>query len=370
MHDERALPERSTDTAMMRPQRSQRVTLRDIAAGLGLSVNTVSRALAGKSQVSAATREAVLAEAQRLGYQPNSHARLLVSGRTMVIGLVITNPSNPFYAALIPAVERQCRSAGYSVLLLVTEESEQSEEEAVQQLLRFGVDGVLGIPIQGRSDAWERLAKANVPVVLLSRDIPALGFDFVGIDAEQGIAEAVRSAAGAGVRRAWLFEEDLEISTVTARIDGFHRGLASAGIDRRDGLVIKVPTRRTHGASLPWSPDDAHQMAAGLITPDHHPDLVVAGNDYVALGILKALHACGLTVPDDVMLLGYGDHPFAAYLEPSLTTVRLPADDVGTTAVDFLLTRIADPSAPRRSVRLPPILMARESTRRPDTRRT
>ncbi len=348
--------------------RSQRVTLRDVAEELGLSVNTVSRALAGKNQVSERTRQAVRTEAERLGYQPNSHARSLVSGRTMVIGLVITNPSNPFYAALISAVERQCRDAGYAVLLLVTEDSERSEEEAVQQLIGFGVDGVLGIPTQGRSDTWQSLAKANIPVVLLSRDIPALGCDFVGIDAGQGMADAVAEVTrNAGVRRAWLFEEDLEISTVSARIDGFHRALESAGIAPHGSFVIKVPTRRTQGASLPWRPDDAHRMAANLITAHNFPDLVVAGNDYFALGIHKALRACGLAVPDDVLLLGYGDHPFAAYLEPSLTTLRLPADDVGTTAVGFLLTRIADPAAPRRTVRLPPVLMARESTRRAES---
>src|SRR5690606_9376531 len=102
-----------------------------------LSANTVSRALSGKDQVSEATREMIVAEARRLGYVPNSHARSLVSGTTMVLALVITNPSNPFYAALISAVERQCRIAGYSVLLLVTEENEDNEERAVQQLLRF-----------------------------------------------------------------------------------------------------------------------------------------------------------------------------------------------------------------------------------------
>ncbi|MFI6348713.1 LacI family DNA-binding transcriptional regulator [Streptomyces sp. NPDC050560] len=342
----------------------QRVTQRHIADVLGLSVNTVSRALAGKGQVSDATRDAIRTEAERLGYHPNSHARSLVSGTTMVVGLVITNPSNPFYAALISAVEQRCRTAGYSVLLLVTEESEQNEQEAVQQLLRFGVDAVLGVPIQNRPDAWESLAKAGLPVVLLSRDIPALGFDFVGIDAEQGIHDAVLGAVGeGGVRRAWLFEEDLEISTTAERIAGFERALSDLGAAPADSLVIKVPTRRTGGASLPWRPDDAYRMAAGLITPGNHPGLVVTGNDYFALGVYKALRECGLRVPDDIMVLGYGDHPFAAYLEPALSTVRLPAHAMGTRAVDFLLARLADPDAPRRAALLPPDPVHRASTR-------
>ncbi|MFD4197208.1 LacI family DNA-binding transcriptional regulator [Amycolatopsis thermoflava] len=335
--------------------RARRVTLRDVADRVGLSANTVSRALSGKDQVSEATREMIVAEARRLGYVPNSHARSLVSGTTMVLALVITNPSNPFYAALISAVERQCRLAGYSVLLLVTEENEDNEERAVQQLLRFGVDGVLAVPIQHRPGVWAELSAAGLPVVLLSRDIPELGFDFVGIDVEQAVADAVSRVAGPG--RAWLFEEDLEISTVAQRIAGFQRALGG------DSLVLKVPGHRTRDAALPWRPDDAHRLAAGLISREHHPELVVTGNDYFALGVYKAVRECGLTVGEDVRVLGYGDHPFAAYLEPGLTTIRLPADEVGSAGVELLLRRVADPDRSRETVRLSAELVERGSAR-------
>ncbi|MEV4082635.1 LacI family DNA-binding transcriptional regulator [Nonomuraea fuscirosea] len=342
--------------------RSQRVTLRDVADRLGLSANTVSRALAGKDQVSEATRALVSAEAKRLGYVPNSHARSLVSGRTMVVGLVITNPSNPFYAALISAVERECRAAGYSVLLLVTEDSAENEERAVQQLLRFGVDGVLGVATELSSDVWDGLSEAGIPVVQLSRDIPGRGLDFVGIDAESAIADAVVRSAGPGVRRIWLLEEDLRISTVAARIAGFRSALDRLGIAREQALVLKVPTHRTSGATQPWRPDDAYALAANLITRDNHPDLLITANDYFALGGYRAIRECGLTVPDDVRVLGYGDHPFAAYLQPALTTIRLPADEAGTAAVDLLLRRIAEPDRPRTSTRLPAELIERRST--------
>ncbi|MGV9598631.1 LacI family DNA-binding transcriptional regulator [Streptosporangium sandarakinum] len=342
--------------------RSQRVTLRDVADRLGLSANTVSRALTGKDQVSESTRALIVAEAKRLGYVPNSHARSLVSGRTMVVGLVITNPSNPFYAALISAVERQCRAAGYSVLLLVTEDSEENEERAVQQLLRFGVDGVLGVATQSRSDVWDGLSEANIPVVQISRDIPGRGLDFVGIDVESAIADAVVRVARPGVRRIWLLEEDLRVSTVSARIAGFRRALDELGIAHEHSLVLKVPTRRTSGASLPWRPDDAYALAANLITPDNHPDLMITANDYFALGVYRAVRECGLAVPDDVRVLGYGDHPFAAYLQPALTTIRLPADEAGTAAVDLLLRRIAEPDRPQTSTRLPAELIERRST--------
>ncbi|GAB2736257.1 LacI family DNA-binding transcriptional regulator [Amycolatopsis magusensis] len=331
--------------------RAGRVTLRDVADRVGLSANTVSRALSGKDQVSEATRELIVAEARRLGYVPHSQARSPVPGTTAVLALVITDPSNPFHAALISAVERQCRLAGYSVLLLVTEENEDNEARAVRQLLKFGVDGVLAVPSRHRPGVWAELSDAGLPVVLLGRDLPELGFDFVGIDVERAVTDAVTRVAGPDPRRAWLFDEDLEISTVAA---GFRRALGD------DSLVLKVPGHRTRDATLP---DDAYRLAAGLITREHHPELVVTGTDYFALGVYKAVRERGLTVGEDVRVLGYGDHPFAAYLEPGLTTIRLPADEVGAAGVDLVLRRLAEPARPREAVLLNATLIERDSAR-------
>lgn len=345
----------------------RRVTLRDVASRLGLSVNTVSRAIAGKDQVSEETRAQVVAEAKRLGYRPNSHARSLVSGSTMVLGVVITNPSNPFYAGLISGIERSCRALGYSMLLVVTEEAETNETEAIEQLLRFGIDGIIGVPVQGRNLGWQQVAESGVPTVLVSRDLAEFGFDFVGIDAEAGIAEAVRHCAEragpAGLQSAWLFEEDLGISTVASRVAGFRSAIASAGIAEEHSMVIKVPTRRVQQATLPWRADDAYRMAANLITAANAPDIVVTGNDYFALGVQRALRESAVTVPGDLQLVGYGDQPFAAYLTPALSTLALPVEEVSRTAVELLEARLTDPSLDRRTRLLSPRLQVRESTR-------
>jgi LacI family transcriptional regulator len=122
---------------------ARRPTLRDIATALGLSVNTVSRALGDKDSVSAKTRAAVQAEAARIGYVPNTLARSLVLGSAMTLGLVITNPSNPFYAQLISSIELRVRAQGYSLLLLVTDESAENEQRATEALLRSAVDGAV-----------------------------------------------------------------------------------------------------------------------------------------------------------------------------------------------------------------------------------
>lgn len=339
-----------------------RATLGDVARTVGLSINTVSRALAGKDQVSESTRARIVSAARDLGYVPNRHARSLVSGTTMVIGLVITNPSNPYIADLISAIERRCRLAGYTVLLLVTEESQDSETSAVEHLLSYGVDGVIGVPVQGDPHPWERLVSGGVPTVLVSRDLPDLDLDFVGTDVERGVADAVAVVAGRNTRTAWLFEEDLNITTTTDRIAGFRRGLAVARVSDDDVKVVTVPTERDGPAARSWRPDDAYRLAVELLRHAQPPDLVVAGNDMFALGVQRAVKERGFRVPEQTSILGYGDHPFAAYVEPALSTIQIPVAQIGQLAVERVVARIADPAGKKQSTLLRPTLLQRDST--------
>lgn len=344
---------------------ARRTTLKDIAAAMGLSVNTVSRALNGKDSVSEATRDRIRAEAERLGYVPNPMARSLVLGSPTTIGMVITNPSNPLYARLISAVEQRGRTQGYSLMLLVTEESADGDRAAAESLLRWGVDGALVVPVQGDAEHWQRLPASGIPAVLLNRDVPDLGFDFIGVDYEQGAYAVAQHAIVSGARTLRLMEEDLPISPVERRIAGFRRALADAGLQPGAEPVVSVPTRRRHSSALPWDPADSHRVARDLIGTRPRPDAILVGNDYFALGIYRALEEAGLHVPEDVLVAGYGDHPFSAYLSPPLSTVRLPAAEIGVHAVDLLLRRIRDrnPHEVPEKTYLPTELVTRGSTR-------
>ncbi|MET9315259.1 LacI family DNA-binding transcriptional regulator [Kribbella sp. NPDC003505] len=335
-----------------------RPTLRDIATALGLSVNTVSRALGDKDSVSASTRAAVQAEAARIGYVPNTLARSLVLGSAMTLGLVITNPSNPFYAQLISSIELRVRAQGYSLLLLVTDESVENEQRATEALLRSAVDGAVVVPVQAEWDHWRRVRDSGIPLVFVNRDVPELDCDMVGVDYERGSYEATSHLIAGGARRLLLLEEDLPITTTADRITGFRRALADAGLPVSGDLVRTVPTRRYDSLALPWQPEEAYRFARSLDLPDG----IVTGNDYFALGLLRVLAERGLAVPDDVAITGYGDHPYAAYLQPPLTTVRLPAAEVGTTAVDLLLQRLKSGVERPRKTLIRPELVVRAST--------
>jgi LacI family transcriptional regulator len=342
---------------------ARRPTLRDIAAALGLSINTVSRALGDKDSVSAATRTAVRAEAARIGYVPNSLARSLVLGSAMTLGLVITNPSNPFYAQLISSIELRARAEGYSLLLLVTDESAENEQRATDALLRSAVDGAVVVPVQAEWDHWRRVRDAGIPMVFVNRDVPELDCDMVGVDNERGGYEATTHLITGGARKLLVLEEDLPITTTADRVAGFHRAMADAGLEVSADSVRAVPTKRYDSLALPWQPEEAYRFAATLLAGGDRPDGIVTGNDYFALGLLRVLAELGLEVPGDVAVTGYGDHPYAGYLQTPLTTVRLPATEVGRTAVEMLVRRIKQDSTERpRKILIRPELMVRAST--------
>jgi len=161
-----------------------------------------------------------------------------------------------------------------------------------------------------------------------------------------------------------LLEEDLQVSSVEDRIAGFR-----AAVREHDGVektIVRVPTRRRLASALPWGPSDAYRIARRLIRKLARGTAIIVGSDYFALGVYRALLEAGRTIPDDVAVMGYGDHPFAAYLEPPLSSVHLPSEEVGATAVDFLLRQVSreTSAAGPQKVCLDASLVVRSSTAR------
>lgn len=338
-----------------------RVTLKTIADSLEVSVKTVSRALAGKDSVGEELRARIRSEADRLGYVPNSMARSLVSGDTMTLGMVITHPANPFYALLISAVEERCRANGYSLLLMVTEEDLETERDAAKTLLRWGVDGAVVIPVQEGADHWQRLRDSGVPIVLVNRGLDGFACDFVGVDHERGAYEAASHLLDTGASSVHLLEEDVPFSSATDRHTGFHRALAERGLPVRDDTVTLVPPSAHRRRVQPWEPGAAYECAKQLVDGLEPGAAVLTGSDYFALGLYRALSEKGIEVPAQVAVIGHGDLPFAAYLQPALSSVRPPADEIGARAADLLFERIQGSTAPTTTLYLPPELKIRAS---------
>lgn len=340
---------------------TRRPTLNDLAESLGLSANTVSRALTGKDGVSPRTRDLVLREAQATGYTVAQRP----APATRTIALVVSSATNVFISELITAIESACRAADYSIVLHITEESTSQEEHVIAAMLDAGHAGAIVIPVQGAVDPWGALA-ALMPIVAVAREIPGLDCDFVGVDARSAMHAATRHVINSGGKTLLLLDEDLENSTIEARGHGFHEAIAeSEGVV---GRVFSIPTRRFESGTIPWQPEEAMRRCLELIDDGTEFDAILVADDYYALGVLSALKKRDRIVPDDTLLMGYGNHPYSGYLTPSLSTLATPTALIGEIAVSNLLQRMGGDIGPRRHRLVKSELIIRESTVN-DTRR-
>ncbi len=331
-----------------------------------MSVNTVSRALAGKDNVSEETRSRIKEVASRLGYVPNALARSLVTGSAMTIGLLLTNPSNPTYAGLITTIEERARRRGYSLLIATSQENQRREAESIDTLLKWRVDGLTIIPAGGTTEPVKALAASGVPFVLMLRDLPEVEADFVSSDNRVGAREAARHLIGQGHRRIAMLARDIQVPSNQERIAGFREAMEEAHIPVDERLILSissVPIPGGHAATL-WSPEGAYEICSSLIRRPDRPTAIFLTQDFFAIGAYRAIHEAGLRIPEDMAVVGYGDSAFARFLTPSLTSVSIPAEDIGRIAVDLLLRRLRRQAGvlPRK-ILLPAQLVVRDSSR-------
>ncbi|HEY9290616.1 MAG TPA: LacI family DNA-binding transcriptional regulator [Microlunatus sp.] len=340
---------------------ARRTTLNDLAVTLGLSANTVSRALAGKDGVSERTRALVLEEARRTGYLPSTEsANAQPQEYSRTIAVTIPSATHVFSSELIGAIEAGARSSGYSLDVFTTEESESVEESIARTITDSRLAGAIIIPVQQRSEPWLAVAESGVPLVAVSREAPGLDCDFVTADNRAGAYAAVRHLLAQGCRTIVQFEEDLTISTISDRRRGFDRAIAE--VTDATTQSIAVPTRRFETSEPRWRATEAHRACLAFLDRGESFDAIVTGDDYFALGALNALTERGLRVPEDVRLVGYGDHPYSAWLNPPLTSVRIPAQLIGELAVSLLLQRVAgDTGQPVRRMIRPELIIRRSS---------
>lgn len=322
------------------PDSQRRRTLQDVADAVGLSTNTVSRALRGESGMRETTRERIRREADRLGYIPNVRARALAVGSLRTIGIVLTNITYPFYADLLSAVEWHAAEEGYRIVLLLTDESAEREQAAAESVIQSGLDGVIVVPVQARRNPWRRVDQTGIPIVVVNRELSDLEVETVSTNHRLGAYAATTHLAEQGSRSIVMLEEDLPISTINDRIQGFQDALSDAGIDVDKRSIVMVPSRRSTRAARPWEAGDAYRLTADLFSRGYRPDGFVLGSEYFALGVFQSLREQGLRCPEDTLVVGYGDHPFAEFLNPALSTVRLPAAEVARVATELLLRRL------------------------------
>jgi LacI family transcriptional regulator len=323
----------------------------EVASAAGVSVATVSRALNGKGPVRAGTREQVLAAVARLGYVPHSAARSLSTRRTMSIGVLLPDMHGEFFSELVRGIDLAARRAGYHVLVSGSH-SDPAETAALLQTLHGRVDGLI-LMTPGLGGDWLHDAlPRRLPVVLLNDDGATGRHDSLRIDNRLGARLAVDYLIGLGHRRIAFIAGPAGNSDAAERLHGYRQALAEVGIASEAALELAGDFGEESGLR-------AGAAIVGLAAP---PTAVFAANDAMAIGCLAAMREHGLRVPADVSLVGFDDIPIARYVTPPLTSVRVPIAELGTRAMERLLSAVDGKAAhERRQELVPTTLVVRGS---------
>jgi len=332
---------------------AKRSTISDVARLANVHQATVSRALnAGtEHQVGRETVERVQAAARELGYTPNVMARGLRTASSMTIGIVLPDLTNPFFPPMIRGIERALEPRGYTALLANTDDSEVMERTALASLIARRVDGLIIASGHQHYTALQEAYDAGIRAVLLNRDAGDVPYPLVHGDDAHGIREAVEHLAGLGHRRIAHIAGPSKMSTSVERRGAFE--LACAAIPQVRPVVVEAEALTI----------EAGFAAAGvLLAGPERPTAIVAGNDLIALGVLRSARALGLECPRDLSVIGFNDMMFAEEFTPPLTTVRVPTVEMGQAAANLLLHMIHSGELSPPSVRLPVSLIVRGST--------
>ena len=343
----------STSIYVVRVPPTMSATVREVARRAGVSPMTVSRVINGGRRVSPETRLAVEKVIAALGYVPNGLARGLTSRKSMILGLIVPDVGNPFYAPIVRGAESIARRAGYGVILCNSESNLAYEGEYIADMLRQRVDGLLIAAVGDDSRAHLlRLERHGVPYVLIDRAVPGIDADLVQGDSVGGARRLVEHLVSLGHRRIGVIAESLSVSTSRDRRRGYHDALEAAGIEPDRDLLVET-TVDLRGGYLGMQ---------ALLQLEPRPTAVFAINNLTAVGAVKAIRELGLELPGDIALVAFDDIEHVASLCPFLTVMPQPAETFGTVAAQLLLDRVADRvPAQRRVVILPSELIVRAS---------
>ncbi len=306
-------------------------TIGDVARLAGVSTATVSRVLAGLGGAGPETRERVLDAARELGYRPSGVARSLKRRTTQTLGLIITDIENPFFPQLVRAVEDAAREHGFALLLCNATDDPDREASYLDLLVDRRVDGVV-IAVSGlgaRHGEW--LAEPPLPVVLVNTVAPGLPHPSIASDSVDGGRQAAAHLLDLGHRRIGILAAGARNADAPARVAGVRTALAAAGLDP-DATPVVV-----------GEPDVGGGEAALCQLLERAPETtgVVAYNDLMAIGAMRAIRASDRTVPGDISVVGFDDVAIAAYTDPPLTTIAQSIAELGRWAVERLVERLA-----------------------------
>jgi DNA-binding LacI/PurR family transcriptional regulator len=331
------------------------MNISEIARRANVSTATVSRTINQSGPVKPATARKIWRVVTELNYYPNSHARALVSGRSRMLGLIVSDITNPFFSELIRSFESLAAQQQYDLLITSTDYETNRMTATLRRMLERKVDGVALMTSEMDLGLIRELSRRGVPIVFM--DVGQMGprMSHVSIDYGNGITQAVEHVLQLGHKHVAFISGPLDLHSARTRRQAFVDAM------RRHGLV---PDRKLIREGTHTAEGGQREMAA-LLRLSRRPTAVVASNDWTAIGALHAIYAAGLHVPGDVSVVGFDDIPLVSYTAPALTTVRMSAADVGATGFEALFRLIGGERHEGDVYQIPTKLVIRDSTAKP-----
>ena len=325
------------------------VSIKDVAEAAGVSTATVSRVLSNGLHVRPEVRERVLAAVERLGYRPNLIARSLRSQQSNTIGLIVSDISNPFFTALSRAVEDAAYEQGFSVLLCNTDENPEKETIYLNLMGDTSVAGAIMSPTRQTIASF---ADTNLPfpIVVVDRSISNSDVDAVLLDNVDAAYRLTTHLIEQGYRR--IAALCSEMSTGLERQLGYEKALRAHGLAPKSDYMKYLAPKADAGYSTTLKMLDLTEPPKALFTV----------NSLIAVGALQAIRERNLTIPDDIALVTFDETTWASLVQPAITLIDQPTYEIGKTAAELLLQRIADPGRPTRQVILKGQLIVRGSS--------
>jgi LacI family transcriptional regulator len=331
-----------------------KLTVEQIAKLSGVSRSTVSRVINNHPNVKPHVRQRVMEVIAETGYYPNPAARSLASQRSGIIGLVIPRAvqslfTDPYYPRLMQGVAQACNANDYTLSLFLFH-TEDEEQKLYPRVLRIGlIDGLIVSASQIGDPLISQLIDNCVPFVMVGRPNDLPGVSFVNVDNAVGVYTAISHLIRLGYKR---------IATITGPLN------TTVGLDRRQGYLDALNDRNhsiDEGLIIEGDFTELGGYAAMQRLIPHQPDAVFIASDTMAFGALRALRETGLSVPDDIAVMGFDDLPTSALADPPLTTIRQPIRRVGAQAVETLIDILTNGPEPPRRIALATELIIRSS---------
>jgi DNA-binding LacI/PurR family transcriptional regulator len=297
------------------------MNIKEVAKRAKVSTATVSRTINNSDKVKPATAERVRRAIEELNFYPNTHARTLVSGRSRMLGLIISDITNPFFPELVKSFEDQAVQRGKEVIIGNTDYNPKRMAGCIQRMVERKVDGVAIMTSEADPALMMELTRRNIPTVFMDTGKPGPHCANIRIDYAQGIQEALQHLFALNHRRIAFISGPMNLESARIRHAAFVSGMKARGL--ADEALVEKGNHRIEGGAM---------AMRTLLKLPQRPTAVIASNDLTAIGALGVIQDVGMKVPDDISLIGFDDISFAHLTQPPLTTITLSRTQLAVTA--------------------------------------